>query len=196
MSCLFTAARAYPFYFPYLNALTFGRPAYSLVNDSNLDWNQSLPEVKRFADQQGLQRLPLDEWGFNDDPRVVPQAGFWDCQKPTASDEGRWVVVSANMIMDGHNCIWLMQYQQQPLAGGSMFAVHLPEHIPSAGTSGGPPLPAAFREFAGAPFDFRAFFLDLYRHPEKLPQAIEEMQARFSASTKSGAQPPPLSDAK
>jgi 4-amino-4-deoxy-L-arabinose transferase-like glycosyltransferase len=196
LSCLFTAARAYPFYFPYLNALTFGRPAYSLVNDSNLDWNQSLPEVKRFADQQGLQRLPLDEWGFNDDPRVVPRAEFWDCQKPTASDEGQWVVVSANMIMDGHNCIWLMQYRHQPLAGGSMFAVYLPEHIPPAGTSDGPPLPAAFHEFAGLPFDFRAFFLDLYRHPEKLPQAIEEMQARFSTSTKSGAHPAPPSDAK
>ena len=28
---------------PYLNAFGLGRPAYALVNDSNLDWNRSLP---------------------------------------------------------------------------------------------------------------------------------------------------------
>src|SRR6202035_4169223 len=47
LSCLFTAVRTYPYYFPYLNALSFGRSGFALVNDSNLDWNQSLPEVKK-----------------------------------------------------------------------------------------------------------------------------------------------------
>ena len=130
LSCLLTAVRAYPYYFPYINAFSLGHPAYSLVNDSNLDWNQSLPEVKRFADQHGLQRINLDEYGFNDPTVTVPQSEFWDCQRPTAKDDGQWAVVSANMILDGHNCIWLMQYSPQPLAGGSMYAVHLPEHIP------------------------------------------------------------------
>jgi len=37
VSCLFTAVRAYPYYFPYINALSLGRPAYALVNDSNVD---------------------------------------------------------------------------------------------------------------------------------------------------------------
>jgi 4-amino-4-deoxy-L-arabinose transferase-like glycosyltransferase len=59
-SCLFTAVRAYPNYFPYINALGLGRPAYALVNDSNVDWNQSLPELKRFADEHGLQRIGFD----------------------------------------------------------------------------------------------------------------------------------------
>src|SRR3989449_321719 len=196
LSCLFTAVRAYPYYFPYINAFSLGHPAYALVNDSNLDWNQSLPEVKRFADQRGLQSIDLDEYGFNDPTVTVPQSEFWDCQRPTAADDGQWAVVSANMILDGHNCVWLMQYSHQPLAGGSMYAVHLPEHIPPAGSLGGPPLPSAFREFAGAPFDIRVFFLDLIRHPEKLPQAIEEMQARFSSSNKAQSHPPSPSNAK
>jgi len=196
LSCLFTAVRAYPYYFPYINAFSLGHPAYALVNDSNLDWNQSLPEVKRFADQHGLQRIGLDEYGLNDPTVIVPQSEFWDCQRPTAADEGQWAVVSANMILDGHNCVWLMQYSHQPLAGGSMYAVHLPGHIPPAGSLGGPPLPSAFREFAGAPFDIRVFFLDLIRHPEKLPQAIEEMQARFSSSNKAQSHPPSPSNAK
>ena len=191
LTCLFTAARAYPYYFPYINSFSLGHPAYALVNDSNLDWNQSLPEVKAFADQHGLLRIDLDEYGFSDPTVTVPQAEFWDCQRPTAADDGQWAVVSANMIMDGHNCIWLMQYSHQPLAGGSMYAVHLPEHIPEAGSLGGPPRASAFREFAGAPFDIRVFFLDLIRHPERLPQGMKEMQARFSSSNKSKTRPPP-----
>jgi hypothetical protein len=192
--CLFTALHAYPYYFPYINAFGLGRPAYTLVNDSNLDWNQSLPEVKRFADQHGLQKILVDEYGFNDPTVVVPQSEFWDCQRATPAENGEWAVVSASMIMDGHNCVWLMQYPNQPLAGGSMYAVHLPEHIPAAGSAGGPPLPSAFREFGGARFDLRAFLLDVIRHPERLPQAIEEMQAKFNASNK--AQAPSPSTAK
>jgi hypothetical protein len=196
LSCLFTAVRLYPYYFPYINAFSLGQPAYALVNDSNLDWNQSLPEVKRFADQHGLQKIDLDEHGFNDPTVTIPQAEFWDCQRPTAADDGQWVVVSATMIMDDHNCVWLMLYSHQTLAGGSMYAVHLPEHIPPAGSLGGPPLPDAFREFAGAPFDIRVFFLNVIRHPEKLPQAMQEMQARFSSSNKSASRPPPPPNAK
>jgi hypothetical protein len=137
----------------------------------------------------------LDEYGFNDPTVTVPQSEFWDCQRPTAADDGQWAVVSANMIMDGHNCVWLMQYSHQPLAGGSMYAVHLPEHIPPAGSLGGPPLPSAFHEFAGAPFDMRGFFLDLIRHPDKLPQAMQEMQDRFSSSNKSEPRTPSPSKA-
>jgi 4-amino-4-deoxy-L-arabinose transferase-like glycosyltransferase len=189
LSCLFTALHAYPYYFPYLNAFRLGHPAYVLVNDSNLDWNQSLPEVKRFADQHALQKIYLDEWGFSNTTLIVPQSEVWDCQRPTPADDGQWAVVSANMIMDGHNCVWLMQYPNQLLAGGSMYAVHLPQHIPTAGSAGGPPLPSAFREFAGAPFDLRAFFRDVIHHPEKLPKAIEEMKTRFSSSNKSETHP-------
>jgi 4-amino-4-deoxy-L-arabinose transferase-like glycosyltransferase len=190
VSCLFTAALAYPYYFPYINVFSLGRPGYALVNDSNLDWNQSLPEVKRFADEHALQKVDLDEWGFNDPTVIVPQSQIWDCQSPTPADQGQWVIVSANMIMDGHNCIWLMQYPHQPLAGGSMYAVHLPQQIPAAGSAGGPPLPSAFRQFAGAPFDLRVFFLDVTLHPERLPQAMEEMRAKFTSANKAQSSPP------
>jgi len=194
--CLFTGVRAYPYYFPFMSAFSFGHPAYALVNDSNLDWNQSLPEVKRFADQHSLQGIALDEYGLSDATVIVPGAELWDCQRPTAANNGQWVVVSANMIMDGHNCVWLMQYPHQALAGGSLYAVHLPEHIPSAGGAGGPPLPSAYRQFAAAPTDMRFYFLDLVHHPEKLPQAIEEMEAAFRSANKAQSNPPSRSDTK
>jgi hypothetical protein len=160
-----------------------------LVNDSNLDWNQSLPEVKIFAEQHGLQSIDLDEYGFTDASVDVPQAKIWDCQRPTAADGGQWAAVSANMIMDGHNCPWLLQYEHLPLAGGSMYAVHLPDHIPESGSPGGPPRASEFREFAGAPIDIRSFFLNIIQHPGKIPQSWEEMQARFKSMNKPPSSP-------
>jgi hypothetical protein len=184
LGCLGMAVHAYPYYFPYINVLSLGHPAYTLVNDSNLDWNQSLPEVRRYAEQHGLRKIKLDEYGFNDPSAIVPQSEVWDCQRSTAADGGEWVVASAGMILDGHNCVWLMQYPHEAFAGGSLYAVHLPEHIPPAGSPGGPPLPATFREFGGAPFDMRVFFMDVNHHPEKLPQAMQEIQTRFASPKK------------
>ena len=189
-SCLFTAVRAYPFYFPYINALSLGRPAYALVNDSNVDWNQSLPEVKHFAEQHGLQDISLDAYGFSDAHVSVPQAQLWNCQTPHQEDAGRWAVLSANFILDGHNCEWLMQYPHKPLAGGSMVAVLLPAQIPAAGRAGGPPLPSAFRELGGAPFDFPSFFRHLIQYPDDLPRGLEWIQTAFTSFNKSQGPPP------
>src|SRR5262249_38111640 len=73
-ACLFTAVRIYPYYFPYINALSFGRPAYALVNDSNVDWNQSLPEAQRFVEQHQLQKIGFDQYGFSDPTVSIPHS--------------------------------------------------------------------------------------------------------------------------
>lgn len=187
-SCLFTAVRAFPFYFPYFNALGFGRPTYFLASDSNVDWGQALPEVGRFAGQHGLQRIAVDTYGFTDPTATAPQAQIWNCQRPTAADDGQWVVVSANFILDMHNCSWLMQYPHEALAAGSMYAVHLPPHIPAAGDPGGPPLPSAQREFLGLPvgIDMRLFFQDIAHHPEKVPPIAAQMKAYMETAMKAG----------
>ena len=189
-SCLFTAVRAYPYYFPYINPLSLRHPAYALVNDSNVDWNQSLPEVKRFAEQHGLQRIGLDAYGFSDAAVSVPQAQSWRCQTPAPESEGRWVALSANFILDGHNCTWLMHYPHEPLAGGSMYAVRLPTPIPAAGSPGGPPQPSEFREFGGAPFDVLSLFRHVIQHPDDLPRAVQWMQDSFKSLSNSHGPPP------
>jgi hypothetical protein len=191
---LVAAVRAYPHYFPYLNALRMGLPAYALASDSNVDWNQALPEVKRWADQRGVRRLPIDYYGFSDPLASVPQGELWNCQRPTTADDGQWVVVSSDMILDTHHCAWLLQYPHEELASGGMYAFHLPAPIPPPGAPGGPPQPATHREFVGFPVDMRPIFLDLIRHPEKLPefaagmeaQMAEQMKARKASSTPSG----------
>src|SRR5258707_2345619 len=133
-ACVVTAVRAYPNYFPFLNVLGMGRPGYLLVNDSNLDWNQALPEVETFVRQRGLNQILLDEYGFSEPAAYVSQAQIWSCQQPSPADGGQWAVVSANNVADGSNCPWPMRYPHQTLAGGGMYAIQLPPTIPAAGT--------------------------------------------------------------
>ncbi len=178
-SCLFTALRTYPYYFPYINSLSFGRPAYTLMADSNVDWNQSIPEVKRFAEQRGLQKIALDWYGLTDSTKDVPGAYEWNCQQPSPSDGGQWAVVSGNVIFDSRNCSWLLMYPHESMAGGSMLAVHLPQIIPSAGTRGGPPLPSQYHQFFGVPFDIKSLFLDLIQHPDKIPDTYARLEQEF-----------------
>src|SRR6266852_5059841 len=179
---LVTAVRAYPNYYPFLNVLSLGHPGYLLVNDSNLDWNQALPEVESFVRQHGLNQILLDEYGFSEPTAYVPQAQLWSCQQPSPADGGQWAVVSVSSIADGHNCLWLMQYPHQALAGGSMYAIQLPQTIPAAGSPGGPPLPEDYRYFGGAPgFDVRVTFLKCIRDPQQLQPTLDRMQAMWQA---------------
>jgi len=178
LTSIVTAIRAYPNYFPFVNSLGMGRPGYLLVNDSNLDWNQSLPAVESFVRQRGLNKLLLDEYGFSEPEAYVPEAVIWDCQQPEAHDGGQWAVVSANFMADSGNCIWLMRYPHQVLAGGSMYAFQLPETIPAAGQPGGPPLPADYRYFgAGKEMDPRSFFGPCVRDAQQLQPTWDRMMA-------------------
>lgn len=183
VASLATAVWAYPNYFPFLNVLSMGRPGYILVNDSNLDWNQALPEVESFVRERGLNRILLDEYGFSEPAAYVPQAQLWSCQQPSSSDGGQWAAVSAGNIADGHNCLWLMHYPHQVLAGGSMYAVQLPEMIPTAGTPGGPPLPEAYRYLGGfVGFDPFPMFLNCVRDPQQLQPTLDRLQAMMKAA--------------
>jgi 4-amino-4-deoxy-L-arabinose transferase-like glycosyltransferase len=174
-----TAIRTYPNYFSFINPLSMGRPGYALVNDSNLDWNHALPEVESFVKRQGLKLILLDEYGFSDPHAYVPQAQSWDCQKPISGDAGQWAVVSANLIADGSDCGWLMNYPHEELAGASMYAFQLPGVIPPAGASGGPPTPENYRYFGGMGVngeDFRTIIGKCIRDPQQLGPTLRRFQ--------------------
>ena len=184
LASIVTAIRAYPNYFPYLNSLSMGRPGYALVNDSNLDWNHALPEIETFVRQRGLKQILLDQYAFAEPERYVPQALLWDCQQPAVHDGGQWTAVSANYMEESANCIWLLQYPHQVLAGGSMYAIQLPQVIPAAGQPGGPPLPADYHYFAGLSsggFDPRSVFLNCMRDPRQLQPTMDRMVAMMAS---------------
>jgi hypothetical protein len=189
LASIATAVRAYPYYLPFLNSLSGGRPGYELVSDSNLDWDQGLLEAENFVRQRGLTHVLIDAYGFSDPTVYVPEAQLWNCQEARTEDGGQWAIVSANLIEESHNCIWLLQFPHEALAGGSMYAVQLPRLIPLAGTPGGPPLPENYHTFANLSFpgDIRLFFLNCIRDPQQLQPSWDRMMALGTGTQKQGS---------
>jgi 4-amino-4-deoxy-L-arabinose transferase-like glycosyltransferase len=170
LASIATAVRAYPYYLPFLNSLSGGRPAYELVGDSNLDWNQGLLEVEQIVHQRALPHVLIDSFGFSDPVAYVPEGRVWNCQEAVPTDGGQWAFVSANMIQQSHNCAWLLPLPHEVLAGGSMVLFKLPPVIPAAGTVGGPPLPENYHDFGGQAIfgDMRLVYLNCIHNPEQL----------------------------
>ena len=83
------------------------------------------------------------------------------------------------MILDSHNCGWIMQYPHQLLAGGGMYAIRLPSALPREGSAAGPPLPAARRTFLNAPMDMRLMFHELVDHPDRMQKTMDDMMAAW-----------------
>jgi 4-amino-4-deoxy-L-arabinose transferase-like glycosyltransferase len=185
MASVATAVRAYPYYLPFLNSLSGGRPGYLLVADSNLDWSQGLLDVENIVRQRGLSHVLIDSFGFYDPAVYVPEAKLWNCQVVVPEDGGQWAFVSANLIQESHNCVWLLQYPHEALAGGSMYAFQLPRVIPAAGTPGGPPLPENYRDFAGNSFgDLRLIFLNCIHDPQLLQPTWDRLTAQGAGTQK------------
>ena len=186
LASVVTAVRAYPYYIPFMNSLSGGHPAYELVSDSNLDWNQGFFDVEDFVRQRGLTHVLIDEYGMSEPSVYVPEAHFWNCQEAQPGDGGQWAIVSADLIEDSHNCVWLLRLPHEALAGGSMYAFELPAVIPAAGTPGGPPLPENYHKFANIPLpgDGRLMFLDSIRDPEQLQPTWDRMMAQYAETQK------------
>jgi hypothetical protein len=178
--CFVAVAPAYPYFFPFVNSLGHGHPAYCLLNDSNVDWNQSLQDVDAFARSHGIKELKLDWLALSDASLIVPGAQAWDCETASSADAGQWVVVSAVVILENRNCGWLEQYPHQSIARGGMYAFHLPDPLPAAGSAGGPPLPADRKVFFGVPFDIRGVTVDMERHPERISTTLKGVFEKFA----------------
>lgn len=188
MGSLAAVVLAYPYFLPFVNSLAFGHPVYQLVNDSNVSWNEALPEVERFAQERHLAEVPFDWASLADAAQVVPQATPWDCQDP-GNREGQWVAVTAVAILENHNCGYLQQYPHQVLGGGSFYMFQLPSPIPPAGQPGGPPLASERKIMWGMPFDARPFAVDVERHPERLHGELQELMDRMMAQARQGGTP-------
>jgi hypothetical protein len=63
-----------------------------LVNDSNLDWNQALPDVEQWVERRGLTRVLLDEYAFSDRSCMFrrPGSGIASSLLLPMEVNGRW----------------------------------------------------------------------------------------------------------
>jgi len=80
------------------------------------------------------------------------------------------------MIADAHNCLWLLHYPHEALAGGSVYLFRLPAVIPVAGDPAGPPRESERHSFGMAMpgnVDPRVIFLNCERDPNQLQPTMD-----------------------
>jgi len=127
--------------------------------------------------QHGLKQIPLDQYGFAEPERYIPQALFWDCQQPAARDGGRWTAISANYMEESANCVCSCSIRTRfsPVAA---YAVQLPQIGHAASPVGHHCLriTAISRACLRGDLDQRWVFLNCMRDPEQLQPALDRME--------------------
>jgi hypothetical protein len=104
MGTLTTAVRAWPDGLVFVNELWGGSEPYRLVSDSNFDWGQGLPRLRRAL---ASEERPVLLWYWGSDPAAL--TGPWqllDVRRVTTADDaairaafaGRTVVVSTTLM--------------------------------------------------------------------------------------------------
>lgn len=127
LGCVFTGLTAFPDYLAYFNAFRGSRPTWQIAADSNLDWGQSLPVVRDFMQQHGIQQIALDSFGSLDRSVYIAHFQPWRCERTRQLPE-EWAAVSAGQIAaftdPPSTCNWLFAYPHWGLAGNSVFIFH------------------------------------------------------------------------
>jgi hypothetical protein len=171
IACVGNAAWAYPYYIPYMNQTASVRPNFWWAHDSNIDWNQALPSIEEAAQRKGASEILVQETAADDIRPYIPQGRLWNCQEEGVLDGGKWAAVSATEMTFGHNCLWLMQYPHEALAGGSVYLFRLPSPPPEPGTPGGPPLKTDWWTLrVSTTEDLRPYLVGLLDQQDVLPE--------------------------
>jgi 4-amino-4-deoxy-L-arabinose transferase-like glycosyltransferase len=131
---LASTAAAFPDYISYFNSFLGSRAKYAIAIDSNLDWGQSLIDVRRFEEEHHGDRLAFDVKGSV--PRLYLTSAIpFDCENgaPAGVD---WAVISANRMVVQPNystansdqpshCSRFFQYPYAMRSGGALYIFHL-----------------------------------------------------------------------
>lgn len=141
----FSAVASSPQFLPFFNLLAGGTSnGHRVLLDSNLDWGQGLPALRRFMSARGIERVGLAYFGHVDPALYGIE---WDLPESGISP---WVVVSANYlhgypypVFRGREMIsfppeqytWLLGRAPEAILDGALFVYRFPE-MPAELTAG------------------------------------------------------------
>ncbi len=139
LGSIITAFQEFPDYISYRNVLAGSAPFYRLTGDSNLDWGQSLLQLRRVVQSRPGQRLWLYAYG-SVPTHYIATAIPWRCAWPHPRPVG-WVAISASRLNEelAHprdRCAWLFRFPHCTVGNGTLYLFDL-----SPSTSLAPPAP-------------------------------------------------------
>jgi len=130
----------YPHFLAYFNEL-IGRPerGYLYVTDSNLDWGQNLKRLKKWVDENKIDKIYVDYFGGADTEYYLKEkyAPWWGTRNPEELSKGSYLAVSATLLQGGRGepvpgfnqpsgyYHWLDNYTPVEVIGNSIFVYQI-----------------------------------------------------------------------
>jgi len=126
----------YPHFLAYFNEIVGGPDkGYIYVVDSNLDWGQDLKRLKKWLDENNIQKIYLDYFGGGDAEYYLKEKfiPWWGTRNPAELPKGSYLAVSASLLQGGRGkpvpgfdqpsgyYLWLNQYPPVAKIGYSIF---------------------------------------------------------------------------
>lgn len=130
---------ASPHYLAYFSELVGGPGnGYRYLADSNLDWGQDLPGLKRFMDRNGIEKVSLSYFGADAPERYgivydwLPSYYLYNPnpERPVAISENQLIAISVTNLQgvyfqDKGQYKWLMDYEPVAKIGYSIYVYDL-----------------------------------------------------------------------
>lgn len=127
----------YPYYLSYYNEAVGGTDqGYKYVVDSNYDWGQDLKRLKKFVEENNIEKIKVDYFGGGD---VYYYLGDrWERFNPKDGPQKGWLAISATLLQGGRSrpvhgfgestdyYQWLNNYNPSARAGKSIFIYFIP----------------------------------------------------------------------
>jgi len=131
----------YPHFLTYFNELVGGPDkGYIYTVDSNLDWGQDLKRLKKWIDQNKIEKIYVDYFGGGDAKYYLKEkyAPWWGTRDPQELPKGSYLAVSATFLQGGRGepvpgfnqqygyYRWLDKYKPVTKIGYSIFVYYIP----------------------------------------------------------------------
>lgn len=130
----------YPHFLAYFNEIVGGPDkGYIYTVNSNLDWGQDLKRLKKWANEQGIEKIYVDYFGGGEAKYYLKEkyAPWWGQRDPKELPKGSYLAVSATFLQGGRGELisgfdqpygyyrWLDQYQPITKIGYSIFVYYI-----------------------------------------------------------------------
>ena len=133
---ILSSIATYPYYLSYFNEIAGGtKDGYKYVTDSNYDWGQDLKRLKKWTDENNIEKIKTDYFGGGD---VIYYLGDkWENLDPLLGPQKGWLAISATFLQGGKGnptpgfdqsfgyYRWLDDYEPVTRIGTSIFVYYI-----------------------------------------------------------------------
>jgi len=137
---VFSVALIYPHFLAYFNEIAGGPDSgFIYTVNSNLDWGQDLKRLKKWVDDNKIEKIYIDYFGGGLAPYYLKEkfAPWWGKRDPSEFPKGNYLAVSATFLQGGRGVAkpgfdqptgyyrWLDQYKPEKKIGYSIFIYYI-----------------------------------------------------------------------